>query len=62
MSYNKATALKYIRHLLSLVLKEKNVDEKANDKLLSGSSFLLEKRGVAILDLKIVGKCINITC
>lgn len=54
--YSKVSALKYIRHLISLVQKEKNVDQKANKQLLNGSSFLLEKRGVAILNLKIIGK------
>ncbi|CAO3611048.1 unnamed protein product [Mucor hiemalis] len=48
------TAQRYIRHLISLVHKENDFDKKATDKLLKGSSFQLEKRGVAILNLKII--------
>lgn len=49
------TAQRYIRHLISLVHKENDFEKKATDKLLKGSSFQLEKRGVAILNLKIIG-------
>jgi hypothetical protein len=44
---------KFIYHLTSLVINEIQIDVEATTKLLSGSSIALQKRGVAILDLKV---------
>lgn len=49
-------AQRFIFHLISLVRKEMKVDTKAMKKLLSGSSQALQKKGVAILNLKVTGK------
>lgn len=41
---------------MSLVQKEMEIDEKDTEKLLNGSPDVLEKKGVAILNLKITGR------
>ncbi|KAG2210292.1 hypothetical protein INT47_003277 [Mucor saturninus] len=49
----KPGVLKFVQHLVSLVNKEMEVDKSATEKLLSGPADVLERKGVAILNLQV---------
>lgn len=46
--------VKFIQHLTTLVVNEWECDKKTNQGMMRGTSLNLEKRGVAILNLKII--------
>lgn len=41
----------FINHLIDLVIKERDEEERLTTRLLKGSPFELEEKGVAILNL-----------
>lgn len=51
----KPIVTRFIQHLISLTQKEMVIDKESTEKLLSGPADVLEKKGVAILNLKITG-------
>lgn len=52
----KPQVAKFVDHLISLVRKEMTLDQKETEKILSGSSNELQQKGVAVLNLTVVGK------
>ncbi|GAA5812125.1 hypothetical protein MFLAVUS_005575 [Mucor flavus] len=50
----KPQAVKFVNHLISLVRKEMTLDQKETEKLLSGSSNELQRKGVAVLNLTVL--------
>lgn len=59
-SKNSGT-VKFIQHLTTLVVNEWEYDKKTNHGMMQGSSLNLEKRGVAILNLKIISMYTRLT-
>jgi hypothetical protein len=48
--------VRFIHHMVNLVLKEKEISTKEDKAMLHGTLAELEKRGVAICDLFISGE------
>lgn len=45
----------FINHLIDLVIKERDEEERLTTKLMEGSPEELEEKGVAILNLRVEG-------